>query len=95
MEDFITLIHFYIGKNEAWSDEEYAPTAIKIILDFGFGILNLNKILAEVYEIDKLKLSFFKVIGFKIDANLRQHYFYQGKYHTSHILSLLRKDYYK
>ena len=88
-------VHFYIGKNEAWIDEEYAPKAIKIILDYGFGILNLNKIWAEVYEIDKLKLSFFKVIGFKIDANLRQHYFYQGKYHTSHILSLLRKDYYK
>ena len=88
-------LHFYIGKNEAWIDEEYAPKAIKIILDYGFGILSLNKIWAEVYEIDKLKLSFFKVIGFKIDANLREHYFYQGKYHTSHILSLLRRDYYK
>ena len=86
-------LHFYIGKNEAWIDEEYAPKAIKIILDYGFGILSLNKIWAEVYEIDKLKLSFFKEIGFKIDANLREHYFYQGKYHTSHILSLLKGEY--
>ena len=88
-------IHFYIGKNEAWIDEEYAPKAIKIIIEYGFETLNLNKMWAEIYEIDKLKLSFFKKFGFKIDANLREHYFYQGKYYTSHILSLLKRDHYK
>ena len=52
-----------------------------------------NKLWAEIYEIDIKKLEFFKKIGFKTDATLREHYFHNGKYYNSHILSLLRKDY--
>ena len=37
------------------------------------------------------KLNFFKSIGFEIDATLREHYFHNGKYYSSHILSLLKK----
>ena len=40
-----------------------------------------------------LKLEFFQNKNFKIDANLRDHYYYKGKYYTSHILSLLKKEY--
>lgn len=86
-------IHFYIGKNSEWIDNLYSPTAIKLILKYGFETLNLNKIWAEIYEIDTKKLIFFKRKGFKIDATLREHYFYNGKYYSSHILSLLRKEY--
>ncbi len=86
-------VHFYIGKGGEWIDEKYAPVAIKIILDYGFNTLNLNKLWAEIYEIDNKKLKFFSELGFVIDASLREHYYYQGKYYTSHILSLLKKDY--
>lgn len=86
-------IHFYIGKNSEWIEKEYSPIGLKLILNYGFEILNLNKIWAEIYEIDKKKLSFFREKGFKIDATLREHYFYNGKYYSSHILSLLRKEY--
>ena len=86
-------VHFYIGKNSEWIDEKYSHTAIKLILNYGFKTLNLNKLWAEIYEIDTKKLNFFKMKGFKIDATLREHYFYNGKYYSSHILSLLRKEY--
>lgn len=86
-------VHFYIGKNASWIDDVFAPKAIKVILDYGFGTLNLNKIWAEIYEIDKLKLGFFRKIGFQVDASLREHYYYKGKYYTSYILSLLKKEY--
>ena len=86
-------VHFYIGKNSEWIDEKYSHTAIKLILNYGFKTLNLNKLWAEIYEIDTKKLNFFKVKGFKIDATLREHYFHNGKYYSSHILSLLRKEY--
>ena len=86
-------VHFYIGKNSEWIDEKYSHTAIKLILNYGFKILNLNKLWAEIYEIDTKKLKFFKNKGFKIDATLREHYFHNGKYYSSHILSLLRKEY--
>ena len=85
-------VHFYIGKNGEWIDKIYSPIGIKLILNYGFNTLNLNKLWAEIYEIDKKKLKFFKSLGFQIDATLREHYFYNGKYYNSHILSLLKKD---
>ncbi len=53
----------------------------------------MNKVWAEIYEIDEKKLKFFKKHKFEVDAELREHYFYDGKYYSSFILSLLRKDY--
>jgi len=86
-------VHFYIGHKNLWIDKEFSPQAFSLILDYGFNKLNLNKLWAEIYSIDKMKLKFFKDRGFNVDANLRDHYFYNGEYYTSHILSLLRNEY--
>jgi RimJ/RimL family protein N-acetyltransferase len=40
-----------------------------------------------------MKLDFLKKLGFNIDASLRDHYYYNGKYYMSYILSLLKKEY--
>jgi RimJ/RimL family protein N-acetyltransferase len=85
-------VHFYIGDESQWIDDIYSDEAFEIILKYGFNNLNLNKLWAEIYEIDNKKLDFFQRKGFLIDANLREHYFYNGKYYTSHILSLLRNE---
>jgi len=85
-------VHFYIGKNSEWIDNKHAPEAFNLILEYGFNILNLNKLWAEIYEIDNKKLTFFQERNFCIDANLREHYYYRGKYYTSHILSLLKHE---
>jgi len=86
-------VHFYIGKEAEWIDSFYAPKAIKLILNYGFDALNMNKLWAEVYEIDSKKLKFYQELGFNVDASLREHYFFEGRYVTSHILSLLKREY--
>jgi hypothetical protein len=86
-------VHIYTGKQEAWIDNKYCPAALQLILKYAFNSLNLNKVWAEIYEIDNKKMDFFKDNNFKIDATLREHYYYDGKYYDSHIFSLLRCDY--
>ena len=86
-------VHFYIGKKSSWIDEQYSPCAFQLILNYGFKILNLNKLWAEIYEIDVKKLAFFKNNGFRVDATLRDHYYHNGKYYNSHILSLLKSEF--
>jgi hypothetical protein len=85
-------LHFYIGLDGAWIDEKYAPNALELMLYRGFNFLNMNKIWAEIYEIDTKKRSFFENAGFKVDACLRKHYYYNGKYYNSYILSLLKEE---
>ena len=57
------------------------------------GYINLNKIYAEIYSIDIDKLELFKRNKFKKDAVLREHYYYNGKYVDSYILSILKSEY--
>ena len=86
---------FYIGYKEKYIDDEgYAEDAARLLLDYGFLDLNLNKIWTELYEFDTRKLSFFQeVFKFKVDGCLRDNCFEGGKYWNSYIISLTRKDY--
>lgn len=85
---------FYIGYNELYIDNEYAPEAIKLLIMYGFNVLNLNKIWMELYEFDLKKLNIFlEDFNFKKDGKLRQNAFEEGKYFDSYIISLLKDEY--
>ncbi|EDM37188.1 Acetyltransferase [Pedobacter sp. BAL39] len=87
---------FYIGKDDLYVDEHYAPDAIESMLKYGFEELNLNKIWMELYEFDTAKFDLFtEHFGFSLDGRLRQNAFYQGRYWDSNIISLLAEDYKK
>lgn len=86
---------FYIGKDEIYIDTKgIAYDAAKILIEYGFKNLNLNKIWMELYEFDEQKLHFFKEdFKFKIDGKLRENCFEEGRYWDSFILSLLNSEY--
>jgi RimJ/RimL family protein N-acetyltransferase len=86
---------FYIGYQGVYIDNEgLAEDAAKLLIDYGFNNLNLNKIWMELYEFDTLKLTFFiDRFKFQRDGVLRENCFEGGKYFDSYIISLLRRDY--
>lgn len=86
---------FYIGWNESYIDNKgFAIEATELLLEYGFNVLNLNKIWMELYEFDTAKLDFFlNKFNFKIDGTLRDNCFNDGKYWDSKIISLIKKDY--
>lgn len=89
-----TDFSFYIGEEEMYIGENgYAEEAAKLLIDYGFNNLNLNKIWMELYEFDSQKIEFFmKKFSFKKDGLLRQNCFEDGKYWDSLIISLLRSE---
>jgi RimJ/RimL family protein N-acetyltransferase len=84
---------FYIGKNNSYIDNKgYSEEASKLLIDYGFNNLNLNKIWMELYEFDLEKIEFFiEKFNFKKDGILRDNCFENGKYHNSIIISLINK----
>lgn len=88
---------FYIGEGDEYIDKDgYALDAAKTLINYGFNVLNLNKIWMELYEFDQMKLDFFlDHLGFKKDGKLRQNCFADGKYWDSFIISLIAEDYQK
>lgn len=97
---YINWIHryadlsLYIGKDECYIDTQgYAKEACKLLFNYGFNELNLNKIWTEIYEFDTKKKNLYDRLGFSQDGLLRDNYFYNGKWWNSRILSLLAKDF--
>jgi RimJ/RimL family protein N-acetyltransferase len=86
---------FYIGLDGLYIDNDgLAFESARLLLDYGFNTLNLNKIWMELYEFDIMKIEFFtKKFGFGIDGKLRKNCFEGGKYHDSYIISLLKEEY--
>lgn len=87
-------LSLYIGWNEAYIDEQgYAEESCRLLFDYGFNELGLNKIWTEIYEFDTKKMELYAKMNFKLDGVLRQNYFYKGKWWNSNILSLLGKEF--
>jgi RimJ/RimL family protein N-acetyltransferase len=86
---------FYIGFENLYIDKMgYAEESIKLLLDYGFCQLNLNKVWMELYEFDNEKIEIFtNSFNFKVDGILRENCYQDGKFWNSYIISLLKQDY--
>lgn len=82
----------YIGYDDIYIDDKYAIDAGKLMIDYGFAVLNLHRLWAEIYSIDDKKKIFFKTLSFKLDGELRQTYWYNNEWHNSLFYSLLSTD---
>tara|TARA_B100000315_G_scaffold242681_1_gene265138 strand:+ start:393 stop:923 length:531 start_codon:yes stop_codon:yes gene_type:complete len=87
-------LSLYIGWQDAYIDDEgYAEESCKLILDYGFRELCLNKVWTEIYEFDEKKKALYDKFGFQQDGLLRQNYWCDGKWWDSRMLSLLVTDF--
>jgi len=96
---YINWIHrhadlsFYIGYQDSYIDDEgYALESCKLLFDYGFQQLGLNKIWTELYEFDNKKRRLLESMGFQVDGVLRKNYYYEGKWWNSILLSLLSEE---
>ena len=81
----------YIG-NDNFRNGGYGADSLRTLIKYGFEDLNLNKIWCEVYSNNK-SLEVYRHLGFKDEGILREHYYNDGQYWDSHMLSLLKKEY--
>ena len=82
----------YIGYKDIYIDDTYAIDAGELLRDYGFDILNLHRLWAEIYSIDEPKKKFFNTLNFQLDGELRQTYWHDGVWHNSLFYSLLSNE---
>ena len=86
-------LSFYIGYNDLYCDDEYAQDTVLVLMNYGFNILNMHKIWAEIYEVDTAKKRLFDKLEFHQDAILRDNAFDQGVYFNSLVYSVLDSEF--
>lgn len=87
-------LSLYMGYKNCYIDDEgYAEESCKLLFEYGFHELGLQKIWTEIYEFDQKKLTLYKKLKFHEDGYLRNQYFYDGKWWNSYMLSLLQEEF--
>ena len=82
----------YWIREEEWG-QGYCTEAGKVVIQFGFEQLNLNKIKAEHMTRNKASGEVLEKLGFKKEGHLKQHFKKWGVYEDVAVYSLCRCEY--
>ncbi|MCD6181560.1 MAG: GNAT family N-acetyltransferase [Candidatus Cloacimonetes bacterium] len=71
-------IGIFIGEPENWG-KGYGTEAMKLLVDYGFNILNMHNILLEVHSFNQRAISCYKKVGFREIGRRREALFFAGR----------------
>ena len=83
----------YLGADDLYIDEDFAPDAGRTLLRYGFEELNLHKVWSEIYSLDAPKQKLFYELGFAREGVHRQTHFTEGKWVDSLFYGLLASEF--
>ncbi|SDT24556.1 Protein N-acetyltransferase, RimJ/RimL family [Paenibacillaceae bacterium GAS479] len=79
--------------NEADCNKGYGTEALTLILDYGFGTLNLHRIELNVFSFNSRALKTYEKLGFIREGIQREVLFYNHEYHDSITMSILEHEF--
>jgi len=85
--------NFRIAIFDANTNLGYGTEATKLMLEYGFGILNLHRIELDVYSINNRATHVYEKLGFKKEGVKRENWYYNHEYYDSIIMSILDHEY--
>lgn len=80
----------YIGKDSLYIDSIYAIEAAQLMEKYAFEELNLHRLWAEIYSIDKRKIEFFNKLHFVQEGRFKETHWTEGKWVDSIYYAKLR-----
>ncbi len=81
-----------IGDKAAWG-KGIGEEVTRLIAEYGFTRLNLNRIGLVVFEEHQPAVHCYEKVGFKVEGCLREQMYREGKYHNHLYMGLLRSEY--
>jgi len=81
----------FIGEPDARS-QGYGTDAVRLLLAYGFGELNLHRIYLTVFSFNDRAQRAYEKAGFVTEGTRRQDYYRHGRYHDTHIMGILRSE---
>ena len=80
-----------IYNSEYWG-KSYGVESLRVILNFAFRDLNLNRVGLEVFEFNKRAQKCYLKVGFKEMGRRRKARFIDGKYHDCIVMDMLKEE---
>lgn len=79
--------------NKKEREKGYGTEAIKLLLDYAFNHLNLNNIMLELLKTNERAKKCYLKCGFKELGVRRQSHYFEGIYHDSIYMQILKEDF--
>ncbi|MGO0063322.1 GNAT family N-acetyltransferase [Brevibacillus fluminis] len=79
--------------SENFQGKGYGTEAMKLMLEYGFGILNLHRIELNVFSYNARAQHVYEKVGFVKEGVQREALFYNHQYHDSILMSILEHEY--
>lgn len=86
------LFGIFLG-DKNYHNKGIGTEATKLMLDFGFSILNLHSVYLEVFAYNKRAIRCYEKCGFKQMGVRRQFHYYAGSYHDALYFDILASEY--
>lgn len=86
------IVRIAIFEKENWG-KGYGTEAMSLLLDYGFHILNVHRIELEVFSYNVRAKKSYEKLGFKQEGILRDKLYYDGEFHDSIMMSVLKNEF--
>lgn len=80
-----------VGEKEYWS-RGYGSDALRTLLGFAFGEMNLNRVELFVYDFNARAQAAYRKCGFVEEGRRRQALYRRGAWHDLVVMSVLREE---
>lgn len=84
-------IGLFIGDKSCW-DRGYGEEVVRMLLDYGFGTLNLERVWLRVYDFNPRAIRCYEKCGFVHEGRLRRAVYKHGQYGDVLVMSVLRSE---
>lgn len=84
---------FRIAISDAYTGQGFGTEATRLMLDYGFGMLNLHRIELDVYTINERAIHVYEKVGFKWEGLKRESWYYDHQFYDTVIMSILDAEY--
>jgi RimJ/RimL family protein N-acetyltransferase len=80
-----------IGDHSAWG-QGFGTEATRMMLDYGFGTLNLHKVWLQVYAHHMPAIRVYERVGFRKEGVQREQHYVEGRYVDGVLMGILRSE---
>ncbi len=80
-----------IGAKEFWN-RGFGADAVRTLVGFGFGELNLERIMLRVYDDNLRAIRCYEKAGFTLEGRLRRDRYHNGRYSDTLLMGVLRSE---
>ncbi len=85
------ILGIMIGEKKFWG-KGYGTEATKLMLDYAFNRLNLERVELSVYEFNERAIKCYLKAGFKEEGRLRRRRFKDGRYWDEIVMGILKEE---